>query len=258
MNYLAVPPWIGGRRIIPLVKFWRGKSWMFWEYTHHGVIAADYDTLLGLRSVREEALERGIHDALGYNGYIILVTTGGRPDPKEYVKHVAELRPDAATTHEPCAELGDIEPVGMLRGTAEELIRRGVEELREYGITRVAYYCSRLVERRRLEPIQRFLRICGGCWRWLVGVNSPRMMRRLPADAYSGTKWLWGTIHLLAYSGRTFRRVRRLACHHPVCRRLAEGGVDIRTLIAVHNIEALKEIEFELAKATVLVDGGKS
>jgi hypothetical protein len=272
-------------RVIPLINVKEKEAlWKFWHDIPFDTIAISYFTLKGKPSLYQEALKSGIKSALDFKGTVISILVGDnyaleRTTVEGYCQDLEMMGFDVATTHddylyyddpencrwsrlhtmlEKACKLvrldPDFEVVGIVKGSTDAEFEFCATTLDDLGIDKVAFPCSELLQQRRLTDVSNFLRIGKefGLWRWLVGINSLRYMRRLGADAYSGHGWCYGAASNLAYDrDRMVKVTLRLDCTHETCLCAQRLGRPLPIVCARHSISQLVGLDHELKKSEI-------
>ena len=242
-------------------------------------IAVNYLSLRSRRRLYKSATEHGIRKALHFDGTCISVLVGknwllDNTSVKSYVHDITLMGFDAATTHDDyvywpdppsyrwsrihksidrARELvrlsPDLEVIGIVKGSSPTEIGFSIDKLCEMGVRRVAFPCSELSFERRHDDINWFLRKAASLklWKWLIGIGSPRLMRRFGADCYSSAEWAYSSTLGVEFSLHRVRHTRDYPhCAHSLCDSLSQSGISRTIARARHNALTLNEIDLEL------------
>jgi hypothetical protein len=271
------PQWAYGKRIIPLLNPSEPEElWKFWTQISYPIIALNYFGLKENSRLYDEAKRHGIHSALDFHGTIVSVLVGENlkldgTRVKDYAADVTALGFSAATSHDDYVYLDDCKPyrqsrmlnivenahelvrlhrysdiIGIVQGGNVDEIDFCIKDHWNCGIRYLALPCSDLVKQRLHQLITHFVKKCReiGAWSWLIGVNSPILMLRFGADAFSGMRWCYGAPRGdLFDKGRIIRVKYDFYCSHSLCRSLKQNGAPLATRIARHNIIELIELD---------------
>jgi hypothetical protein len=264
------PYWAYDKRIIPLINPSEPQElWKFWTDISYPIIAVNYLGLKENKRLYESAIRFGIHSAIDFHGTIVSVLVGenhklDRTRVEDYAEDITAMSFSAATTHDDYVYLDDcksyrqtrmlrmienahelvrlqrrLDIVGIVQGGNSDEIDFCIKDHLKSGIRYMAFPCSDLVKQRAHQYIGHFVNKCRdiGAWSWLIGVNSPRLMLRFGADAFSGLRWCYGAPRGDLFDRGRIAKVRYdFSCAHALCRKLRQNGAPLATRIARHNI----------------------
>jgi hypothetical protein len=272
-------PW-AQLRVIPLISLTdREELWHFWPEVSYPAIAINYLSLKKRTRLYRIARERGIKEALDFDGTVISVLVGDNwaldhTPVQRYHYDLTQMGFDAATTHDDYAywsnhrnyryhrirrllsrarQLIESSPeydvIGIVKGTTPDEIEFCIDNLYDMGISKTAFPCSEVAFEKRLTDIYEYMRLSRdhGRWSWLIGVGSLHLMKSFDADCFSSSKWCYSATYGYKY---TRDRVRQgpvpANCHHEVCQMHVDKGSPRDVTLARHNISTLIEIQQDM------------
>ncbi len=251
-----------------------------WPEIKSPVLAVNYLDLAARRRLHSESLNKGIKDALQFKGTCIAVIVGSnwrlhKLSIKDCVEEIESMGFDASTTIDDYVYRDDdsafswdrvqhtldkademirLDPsfpiIGLVKGASGDQVRFCVDRLEDFGLKYMAFPCSELIAERNYVEILSFMRHTRmkGIWGWLIGLGSPRLIRRFAPDCSSTSKWVWAATMgwALTPEGQKLSGHPSL-CNYDLCHQLSKDGASDLKILAHHNFKTLLDLGLNLS-----------
>lgn len=276
----STPQWSDALRVIPLVKVTDKRHlWQVWPTVNSPVLAINFLDVLARKGLYDCALENGIKETLGYNGKCVAIIVGPnwrlyRIKIKKCVSEIEAMGFDASTTLDDYVyqddppdyswnrvqhcldkanEMMRLDPsfdiVGTVKGSSDSQVRFCIDRLVEMGLNHMMFPCSELVGERNHSEILSFMRYTklNRIWSWLIGVGSPRLIRRFAADCSSTSKWVWAATKGWAFTPYGQKHTGHPDnCPYDACQELYQNHFSEKAILTRHNFQTLLDIGMDL------------